>query len=214
MFSAFKLTTFVLALTASASAQAIAAQVAAIRQAATEVDTLQLLNNTDVSITLVSTSFCADIYSNIFSSYLILTTRPRVVLTLELVDTLFKQGQITSQPSSEKILPWVSYFFFSLSLHISINICSDRLSRPMRSKLTPYTPSCDRDKLLRQQHSSRRCPCREWCTFCRCGDQTRYSSSIWSRCHPLRNEPDLRARNVRRRFQWWRSRCQSDRTTL
>lgn len=105
MFSAFKLTTFVLALTASASAQAIAAQVAAIRQAATEVDTLQLLNNTDVSITLVSTSFCADIYSNIFSSYLILTTRPRVVLTLELADTLFKQGQITSQPSSEKILP-------------------------------------------------------------------------------------------------------------
>lgn len=40
----------VLALTTSVSAQAIAAQVAALRNAATEVDRLQLLNDTEVSV--------------------------------------------------------------------------------------------------------------------------------------------------------------------
>ena len=40
--------TIALALVTTASAQAIAAQVAAIRQAATEVDILQLQNNSDV----------------------------------------------------------------------------------------------------------------------------------------------------------------------
>ena len=50
MLSSFTcLSALVLALTGSASAQAIAAQVAALRNAATEVDRLQLLNDTDVS---------------------------------------------------------------------------------------------------------------------------------------------------------------------
>lgn len=40
----------VLVLTTSVSAQAIAAQVAALRNAATEVDRLQLLNDTEVSV--------------------------------------------------------------------------------------------------------------------------------------------------------------------
>ena len=51
MFSSLaSLSALVLALTGSASAQAIAAQVAALRNAATEVDRLQLLNDTDVSV--------------------------------------------------------------------------------------------------------------------------------------------------------------------
>ena len=51
MFSFTTLSAFVFAaLTTSASAQAIAAQVAALRNAATEVDRLQLLNDTDVCI--------------------------------------------------------------------------------------------------------------------------------------------------------------------
>lgn len=50
MFSSTtSLSALLLALTASSSAQNIAAQVASLREAATEVDRLQILNDTNVS---------------------------------------------------------------------------------------------------------------------------------------------------------------------
>ena len=90
MFSTLaSLSTLVLALTGSASAQAIAAQVAALRDAATEVDRLQLLNDTDVRVLLYlfEREQITNIETSEYSSFLISIIPLLEVLTPDLEDT-------------------------------------------------------------------------------------------------------------------------------